>query len=158
MVPVNAEALQAALGRNQRNATSEREAINSAYALCSWLPLPAEAIVSPGFNLAAALGQPTAVAVVAERVQRVPDTNRAPKERVDFFCYHGTGDVSRHHPGRTAKESMRPHYMNLGCNLFQTSVAHRVEVGAALHQKPPGITERADAPQLGATGASQLAP
>ena len=46
--------------------------------------------------------------------------------------------------------------MNLCCNIFQTSVAHRVGVGAALHQKPPGITERADAPQLGANDAPQL--
>ena len=51
--------------------------------LYMYLPLLTETFID--FALDAKLGQPGAIDV-AEVVERVPDSNRLPKRRVDFFC------------------------------------------------------------------------
>ena len=136
-------------------ATTPREAIDKAYSLADYLPLPVQAFVD--FDILQALGatggarQPAVVveAVVAERIPRVPDNNRPPSCRVDFFLYCRNGDVIRHHPGRTAGSSMHPHSMPSGSVLFSLAQAQEIGVGASLHLRPPGRAVDAGAPQPG---------
>jgi len=131
-------------------ANTQREAIDTAYRLYDFLPLPVETFLHTGFNLAASLKEPEAVAVVAERVERVLDMNRHPHRRVDFFCYYNSGHVARHHPGRTQVQSMKPHQMERDCNLFLPSDAKERGVGATLHWLPPAFVRCGGAPQPGA--------
>ena len=144
------EAQFAASGRDFRRATTPRQAIDLAYALQSFLPLPASAFVSSDLGRRfSALRTP--LAVVAEKVLRVREDNR-PHEcswRIDFFCYFPTGEVERHHPGKTRKDDMKPHIMHPGCNLFDASEACSVGVGAALHQRPPRFVASSGAVQPG---------
>ena len=77
-------AQQAALVANGfyfRVASSPREAMNLAYKLYDHLPLRAEAFAD------CHLFEAEALAVVAEKVNWVQDTNRPRWLRVDFFCY-----------------------------------------------------------------------
>ena len=137
-------------------AKTPREAIDKAYALADYLPLPVQAFVN--FNILLALdatggaGQPaeeSVEAVVAEKIPRIPDNNRPPSCRVDFFVYCRNGDVIRHPPGRTARSSMHPHRMPSGSLLFSLAQARDVGVGASLHLHPPGRPADAAAPQPG---------
>ena len=137
-------------------AGNPRDAIDVACgALYEYLPLLCSRFCN--FDLATELGEDGAL-VVAEKVARIPDGNRAPQVRVDFFCYHDSGDVVRHHPGRTKAQSGQPHRMSPRSVLFRKATAWRLGVGAALHAEPPGVLrdahhERgtdADAGQLGA--------
>ena len=139
-----------------RLATTPREAIDKAYSLADYLPLPVEAFVD--FDILSALGatggagQPahnSVEAVVAEMIPRVPDNNRPPSCRVDLFVYCRNGDVIRHHPGRTAGSSMHPHSMPSGSVLFSLAQAQEIGVGASLHLRPPGRAADAGAPQPG---------
>ena len=137
-------------------ATTSRDAIDKAYSLADYLPLPVQAFVDfdilPTLGATGGAGQPaeSAVeAVVAERIPRVPDNNRPPSCRVDFFVYCRNGDVIRHHPGRTARSTMHPHAMPSGSVLFSLAQAQEIGVGASLHLRPPGRAADAGAPQPG---------
>ena len=137
-------------------ATTPREAIDKAYSLAYYLPLPVQAFVNfdilPALGATGGAGQPaekSVEAVVAERIPRVPDNNRPPSCRVDFFVYYRNGDVIRHHPGRTAQSSMHPHSMLSGSMLFSLAQAQEIGVGASLHLRPPGRAADAGAPQHG---------
>ena len=119
--------------------------MNLACTLASHLPLPASAFVN--FDLGRTLSDATSShepLVVAEKVLRVPDSNRPPHCRVDFFCYMPTGEVVRYHP-----YSMQPHSMPPGCNLFDAGLARSVGVGAALHLQPPRLVAYSSATQPG---------
>ena len=113
-------------------ANDPRQAMNLAYELEKYLPLPASAFVS--FDLGNHLTGSQPLAVVAEKVLRVRDSNRPPHVRIDFFCYMPDGDVERHHPC-----SMQPHVMRWGCTLFNADSAYLHGVGAALHTRPPRL-------------------
>ena len=137
-------------------ATTSRDAIDKAYSLADYLPLPVQAFVDfdilPTLGATGGAGQPaeSAVeAVVAERIPRVPDNNRPPSCRVDFFVYCRNGDVIRHHPGRTARSTMHPHAMPSGSVLFSLAQAQEIGVGASLHLHPPGCAADAGVPQPG---------
>ena len=94
------------------------------------------------FDMAERVGETGAV-VVAEKVIRIPDGNRPPLCRVDFFCYHAGGAVVRCHPGRNPATTMKPHRMLPGSVLFRKATAWEVGVGAALHAEPPGVVRDA---------------
>ena len=137
-------------------ATTPRDAIDKAYSLAKYLPLPVQAFVD--FDILAALGATGGVgqpaerkveAVVAEEIPRVPDNHRPPNCRIDFFVYCRDGDVIRHHPGRTARSAMHPHAMPFGSVLFSLAQAQDIGVGASLHLRPPGRAADAGAPQPG---------
>ena len=81
---------------------------------------------------------------MAEIVMRVPDPNRPPSKRVDFFCYKANGDVVRHHPGRSKAQNMKPHCMHLGSLCFHMTDAVQKGVGASLHAQPPRMVQRAN--------------
>ena len=137
-------------------ATTPREAMDKAYSLADYLPLPVQAFVDfdilPALGATGGAGQPAeraVEAVVAERIPRVPDSNRPPSCRVDFFVYCRNGDVIRHHPGRTTRSSMHPHAMPSGSALFSLAQAQEIGVGASLHLRPPGRAADAGAPQPG---------
>ena len=137
-------------------ATTPREAIDKAYSLADYLPLPVQAFVDfhilPTLGATGGAGQPAegaVEAVVAERIPRVPDNNRPPSCRVDFFVYCRNGDVIRYHPGRTARSTMHPHAMPSGSVLFSLAQAQEIGVGASLHLRPPGRAVDAGAPQPG---------
>ena len=87
---------------------------------------------------------PPPLVVVAEKVLRVPDSNRPPHCRVDFFCYMPTGEVVRYHP-----HSLQPHSMPPRCKLFDAGLARSVGVGAALHLQPPRLVAYSGATQPG---------
>lgn len=134
-----------------------REAMDQAYSLADYLPLRVQAFAD--FDILPALAghggahRPATghvVAVVAEKIPRVPDNNRMKDYRIDFFVYYSNGDVVRHHPGRTANSSMRPHCMPSGSALFSRTQAQEIGVGASLHLHPPGRAPDAGAPQPGA--------
>ena len=74
---------------------------------------------------------------MAEVVERVPSTNKAPNRRVDFFCYKLNGDVVRCHPGCSRTADMTPHCMPLGSLCFHMHDAAQHGVGASLHAQPP---------------------
>lgn len=137
-------------------ASTPRDAMNLAYKLHDQLPLSTAALVT--FDLAAALGKPEALAVVAEQIFRVPDHNRPPYRRVDFFCYMPNGDVVRYHPGRTQREDMQPHHMPQGTALFNMRHACQRGVGAVLHRQPPALVRNAGALQPGVQNAGALQP
>ena len=118
-----------------------------AYTLHSHLPLPASAFVN--FDLGAVLSASPPLVVVAEKVLRVPDSNRPPHCRIDLFCYMPTGEVVRYHPGRAREGGMKPHSMPPGCNLFDADLARSIGVGAALHLRPPQLVEYSRAAQPG---------
>ena len=140
--------VQGAVIRGQ--AKTPREAMDQACRLYAHLPLPAEAFVNePVCQLRNHFGAQTALQVVAEKVPRVPDTNRAPQARVDFFCYYADGRVVRHHPGRNDAQDMQPHTMHPGCNLYYLPDAREEGVGAVLHRYAPGFMPDAGAPQPG---------
>ena len=139
-------------------ATTPREAIDKAYSLADYLPLPVQAFVDfdilPTLGATGGAGQPAegaVEAVVAERIPRVPDNNRPPSCHVDFFMYCRNGDVIRHHPGRTARSTMHPHAMPSGSVLFSLAQAQEIGVGASFHLRPPGRAADAGAPQPGVT-------
>ena len=119
-----------------RKYRTARDAMNGAYALSKHLPLRADTLTT--LDLATDFGEEGAI-VVAEKVSRVPDPNRGGDSRVDFFCYKANGDVVRHHPGRCAKQDMRPHRMPWGSVLFDRAAASSAGVGSALHARPPGL-------------------
>ena len=128
-------------------ATNPREAMDLAYELEQHLPLPASAFVN--FDLGSRLSASPPLAVVAEKVLRVPDTNRPPHCRIDIFCYMHTGEVVRYHPGRSPQGDMQPHIMLPGCNLFDAALARSRGVGAALHLRPPRLEASSGATQPG---------
>ena len=133
-------------------ASNLREAINKAYFLQDYLPLPVEAFVD--FDILRALrttgdADQLADAVVAERIPRVRDNNRPPHCRVDFFLYFRDGDVQRYHPGRCERSNMQPHRMPFGSVLFNLAQAQDIGVGASLHVFPPRLAADAGAPQPG---------
>jgi hypothetical protein len=132
-------------------AKTPREAIDKAYSLKDYLPLPVQAFVD--FDILPALGATSAgesvEAVVAEQILRIPDNNRPPSCRVDFLLYCRNGDVIRHHPGRTSQSSMCPHSMTSMSVLFSLAQAQEIGVGASLHLRPPGRAADAGAPQPG---------
>ena len=137
-------------------AKTSREAIDKAYLLADYLPLPVQAFVNVDIvETLGAIGgadQPAeqeVEAVVAEKIPRILDNNRPPNHRVDFFVYCRNGDVIRHHPGRTARSTMHPHAMPSGSVLFSLAQAQDIGVGASLHLRPPGRAADAGAPQPG---------
>ena len=136
-----------ASGQVYRKAANERAAMDLAYRFHRYLPLPASSFVN--FDLGAALSASRPRLVVAEMVVRVPDHNRAPHCRIDFFCYMPTGEVVRYHPGRSREGDMQPHSMPPGCNLFDVDLARVVGVGAALHRQPPRLQASSGAFQPG---------
>ena len=79
--------------------------------------------------------------VVAEKISRVPDSNRFGKNRVDLFVYHPTGEVVRHHPGGKKNTSAATHSMPVGSTLFHLAYAKTHGVGEALHSYPPGYAQ-----------------
>ena len=123
-------------------ANNPRQAMNLAYKLEKYLPLPASAFVR--FDLGNHLTGSQPLAVVAEKVHRLRDSNRPTYVRIDFFCYMPDGDVERHHPC-----SMQPHVMRWGCTLFNADSAYLHGVGAALHTRPPRLEASPGAPQPG---------
>ena len=124
-----------------RVATNLRQAIDaSCGALFEYLPLLCSTFCN--FDVAEQLHEAGAV-VVAEKVIKIPDGNRPPLCRVDFFCYHAGGAVVRCHPGRTKATTMKPHRMLPGSVLFRKATAWEVGVGAALHAEPPGVVRDA---------------
>ena len=123
-------------------ATNPRGAMNLAYELEQYLPLPASAFVR--FDLGNHLTGSQPLAVVAEKVHRLQDSNRPTYVRIDFFCYMPDGDVWRYHPC-----SMQPHVMRWGCTLFNAESAYLDGVGAALHTRPPRREASSGAPQPG---------
>ena len=130
-----------------------RDAINGACGpLYSHLPLKTADFTN--FDVAAELNEPGAV-VVAEIVKRVPDPNRAPKKRVDFFCYKMNGDVVRHHPGHTRAQSMTPHCMPWGSLCFHIDDAAQQGVGASLHLMPPRMVHAPNLPLADHPGVPQ---
>ena len=137
-------------------AKTSREAIDKAYTLEKYLPLSVSTFADFDFlsvpGVSGGAGQParnSVAAVVAERIPRVPDNNRPPSCRVDFFVYCRNGDVIRHHPGHTAPKSMKPHRMPSGSVLFSLASAQQIGVGASLHLFPPCHVADAGAPQPG---------
>ena len=124
---------------NLRRYQDLREAIDGA---CNqyYAYLPLLTATFTNFDVAEALGERGAI-VVAEQVVRVPDPNRPPANRVDFFCYRVNGDVVRHHPGRSEVQSMKPHSMPLGSFCFQMALAAEQGVGACLHARPPRLVQ-----------------
>ena len=130
-----------------RFATSPREAMDKAYSLGDYLPLPIQAFVTE--PLVRTLVGVDVEAIVAERIPRIPDNNRPPVCRVDFFVYCRNGDVIRRHPGRTLRTTMHPHTMPFGSVLFSLAQAKEIGVGASLHLRPPGRAADAGAPQPG---------
>ena len=104
---------------NSHVATNPRQAMNRAYELAQYLPLPASAFVR--FDLGKHLTGSQPLAVVAEKVLRVRDINRPTYVRVEFFCYMPNGDVERHHPGHSRQGDMQAHVMRLGCTLAHLS-------------------------------------
>ena len=124
-----------------RVATDLRQAIDASYgALFEYLPLLCSTFCN--FDVAERLHEAGAV-VVAEKVIKIPDGNRPPLCRVDFFCYHAGGAVVRCHPGRSKATTMTPHRMLPGSVLFRKATAWEVGVGAALHAEPPGVVRDA---------------
>ena len=126
-----------------------REAIDAAYGpLHPHLPLATATFTN--FAVDEALGEHGAI-VVAEKVVRVSDSNRPPLQRVDFFCYHpgNSGDVVRHHPGKSAAQNMKPHCMSPGTLCFHRDVAACHGVGQALHAQPPGMVSASTPPGAG---------
>ena len=122
-------------------ATTLRQAVDaSCGALFESLPLLCSTFCN--FDVAERLHEAGAV-VVAEKVIKIPDGNRPPLCRVDFFCYHAGGAVVRCHPGRTTATTMLPHRMLPGSVLFRKATAREVGVGAALHAEPPGVVRDA---------------
>jgi len=137
-------------------ATTPRGAIDKAYWLQDYLPLPVQAFVD--CDLVAALcdtsgagqvAQRTVHAVVAEKIPRIPDHPCSPRVRVDFFVCCCNGDVIRYHPGIKAKTTMRPHVMPFGSLLFSFGQAKDIGVGASLHLRPPRRVLDAGASQPG---------
>ena len=111
------------------------------------MPLPASAFVN--VDLGRRLAASPLLIVVAEKVLRVPDTNRPPHCRIDFFCYMPTGEVVRYHSGCSPQADMKPHTMRWGCNLFDAALARSRGVGAALHLRPPRLGASSGAAQPG---------
>ena len=130
-----------------RFATTAREAMETAYMLEKYLPLPIDAFVNS--NIVRTLVGVDVEAIVAERIPRIPDNNRPPVCRVDFFVYCRNGNVIRRHPGRTPATSMHPHTMPFGSVLFSLAEAKDIGVGASLHLRPPGRAANAGVPQPG---------
>ena len=118
-------------------ARSLREALNAAYDLAVYLPLPISALYQA--DAARQLQQPGAVLVTVERIDRVADHNRKYRSRIDIVCYMNNGDVSRFHPGSTRKSSAEPATMPRGSPLYAYDIAAKSGVGSALHLHPPGI-------------------
>ena len=133
-------------------ATTPREAMNKAYALAEYLPLPIQAFVNLTLlsGLVRALdGVGDVLAVSAEGVPRIPRAHRPHSCRIDFFVYCRNGTVIRHHPGRTSGTSMYQHSMPSGSVLFSLAEAQQIGVGASLHLRPPGRAADAGVPQPG---------
>ena len=124
-------------------ARTARDALNQAYSLKHFLPLRIQAFTTD--DLLAALdtcsGAPQPAdqevdAVVAEQIPRVPDNDRLPDCRTDFFVYYRNGDVIRHHPGRSTKSSALPHCMPFGSPLFNLTQARRSARHSAVRISP----------------------
>ena len=130
-------------------ARNPRQTINLAYDLYEHLPLHARVLTVASFNLASALGEPSCVEIVAERVRRIPDPNRA-LQRVDLFAYHPDGTVVRHHPGKSPSQSAKPQSMQTDSVLFRRATACEIGVGAALHLEPPAYVENVGGTHPGA--------
>ena len=122
-----------------------RDAMNGAYdELYEFLPLNVSSFVT--FDPAALLNEHGAT-VVAEKINQVFDTNRPPKQRVDFICYRPSGMVVRHHPGHGGNDATL-HEMPWGCSCFARAHASVGGVGNALHQVPPKYAELLNAGAL----------
>ena len=132
---------------SSRVASSARQAMDMAYELAQYLPLRASDFVN--IDLGSHLSESSPVAVVAEKVLRLRDSNRPTYVRIEFFCYMPDGDVERHHPGRSREGDMQPHVMRWGCTLFNADSAYSHGVGAALHMRPPRLEASPGAPQPG---------
>ena len=141
------EAAFAASGQFFHVATDPREAMNLACTLESHLPLPASTFVN--FDLGRTLSASPPLVVVAEKVLRVPDSDRPPHCRVDLFCYTPTSEVVKYHPGRAREGGTQPHNAPPRCNLFDAGLARSVGVGAALHLRPPRLVAYSGATQPG---------
>ena len=124
---------------------SGRGAINLAYELHDFLPLPDTAFCVDG--LKDVLNMPHAVCIAAERVHRVPDLNRNGMLRVDFFCYMPDGHVCRKHHGRSKPQDALDHWMPLTAGLYDLTVASQHGVGQAMHRVPPVVALAQGAPQ-----------
>ena len=111
-----------------------REALDmAAETYYEFLPLLVSTFSS--FDVAEKLKEKGSV-VVAEVVARIPDNNRRPRYRVDFFCYHPDGHVVRHHPGN--KQDAKVQVLAKNCSFFRVERARDIGVGAALYAEPPG--------------------
>jgi len=129
-----------------------RAAINRAYVWYDHLPLPEEAFHRDG--LKEILQIPQAKFIVAERVNRIPDSDRGPRDqpcrtamccacnlaqrlRVDFFCYMENGHVLRMHPGASTSQDAIDQDMPFDAGLFDCSFATLHGAGMAMHRCPP---------------------
>ena len=102
-----------------RFATGPREAMDKAYSLGDYLPLPIQAFVNSDVEaFVRTLCGVHVEAIVAEPIPRLL--------RVDFFVYCRNGDVIRRHP------TMHPHTMPFGSVLFSLAQAKEIGVGASL--------------------------
>jgi len=124
--------------QHRRCDETARDAINLAYELYRFLPLPEQAFRQSG--LKDLLNMPDAVFIAAERVHNIPDYNRPPDtDRVDFFCYMADGHVCRKHPGRGTGQDAQDHWMSPDAGVFNCNVAQRFGAGHAMHRCPPAL-------------------
>ena len=125
------------------------EAIDLAYQEYDRLPMALSFLVLPSSltsiidelltKLRFSISKPHAV--IAEKVRRVLDISRSPKNRVDFFVYCIDGQIVRLHPGHTAAMAMIPHTMSYTSFLFHKDTAIDMGVGAALYKAPPAMLQ-----------------
>ena len=126
-----------------QRAKTPGDAMNLALSLYEFLPLSV-AVLFEGDILSSMMksGVLTAhpvIAVVAERVSRVPDANRAGKCRVDFFVYRKNGEVVRFHPGCKSDQDMKIQVIPADSAVYSKRLAFAHGVGAGLHTLPPGM-------------------
>ena len=123
-----------------------REAINRAYVLYDFLPLPEEAFRRDGLKVL--LNMPQALFIAAEIVNNIPDYNRGPNNfRVDFFCYLLDGRVCRKHPGAKRSQDAQGYYMPPDAGVFDCTVAAQYGAGFAMHRRPPALALANGVPQ-----------
>ncbi len=114
--------------------STPRAALETALRLYHFLPLPDYAIAD--CDLKAAFQVEQSVALVAERVNRVPHRGAL---RVDFFAYMRNGDVIRFHPGPPGTPDAPAHVMRPNAGHYVFEDAQAMGVGAALHRSPPQL-------------------
>ena len=122
-----------------------REAMNRAYVLYDFLPLPEQAFRQDG--LKALLNMPQALFIAAEIVHNIPDYNRGDKFRVDFFCYLPDGRVCRKHPGAKRSQDAQDYYTPPDAGVFDCTVAAQYGAGYAMHRCPPALALANGVPQ-----------